>query len=120
MVSRDPDAATSRPAERGAGDGASAAPDYYSHGLNRIGCYRVAAAVAGALPRPARRQMARGLGRLLARAVPVERHAVRANLSRVLARATGAVVAALERVIRAYPTPWFNFFDAWSPSHGHA
>ena len=23
-------------------------------------------------------------------------------------------------VIRAYPTQWFNFFDAWSPPHGHA
>jgi len=20
----------------------------------------------------------------------------------------------------AYPTQWFNFFDAWSPPHGHA
>jgi KDO2-lipid IV(A) lauroyltransferase len=30
------------------------------------------------------------------------------------------VVAALERVIRAYPTQWFNFFDAWSPPGGHA
>jgi KDO2-lipid IV(A) lauroyltransferase len=29
--------------------------------------------------------------------------------------ALGSVVAALERVIRAYPTQWFNFFDAWSP-----
>jgi KDO2-lipid IV(A) lauroyltransferase len=51
----------------------------------------------------------------------------------VLARAAGAAVkpgeeqaglvtavAALERVIRAYPTQWFNFFDAWSPSGGRA
>jgi len=30
------------------------------------------------------------------------------------------VVASLERVIRAYPTQWFNFFDAWSPPGGHA
>ena len=30
------------------------------------------------------------------------------------------VVAALERVIRAYPTQWFNFFDARSPSGGRA
>jgi KDO2-lipid IV(A) lauroyltransferase len=29
------------------------------------------------------------------------------------------VVAALERVIRAHPTQWFNFFDAWSPPNGH-
>jgi len=30
--------------------------------------------------------------------------------------ALGTVVAALERVIGAYPTQWFNFFDAWSPA----
>ena len=29
--------------------------------------------------------------------------------------ALATTVAALERVIRAYPTQWFNFFDAWSP-----
>lgn len=103
MVSLDRAAATSRPAERGAGDGASAARDYYSHGLDRIGYYRVAAAVAGALPRPARRQMARGLGRLLARAVPVERHAVRANLSRVLAGAP------TERIAAAVSETFANF-----------
>ena len=34
--------------------------------------------------------------------------------------ALGSVVAALERVIRAHPTQWFNFFDAWSPVHGRA
>jgi lauroyl/myristoyl acyltransferase len=28
------------------------------------------------------------------------------------------VVAALERVVRVYPTQWFNFFDAWSPPSG--
>ena len=27
-------------------------------------------------------------------------------------------VAALERVVRAYPTQWFNFFDVWSSSAG--
>lgn len=26
----------------------------------------------------------------------------------------------LERVIRAYPTHWFNVFDAWSPPDGRA
>jgi KDO2-lipid IV(A) lauroyltransferase len=31
-----------------------------------------------------------------------------------------SLVASLERVIRAYPTQWFNFFDAWSPPGGHA
>lgn len=29
-------------------------------------------------------------------------------------------VAALERVIRAYPTQRFNFFDLWSPPRGLA
>ena len=71
-----------------------AAPDYYSHGLNRVAYYRLAAAVAGALPRPVRQRLARGLGRLLARAVPAERRAVRANLSRVLAGAPPAEIEA--------------------------
>ncbi|HEY7205452.1 MAG TPA: lysophospholipid acyltransferase family protein [Methylomirabilota bacterium] len=87
MASREPAAARFRPAEGASADGASAAPDYYSHGLNRVAYYRLAAAAAGALPRPARLRVARGLGRLLARAVPAERRAVRANLSRVLAGA---------------------------------
>lgn len=34
--------------------------------------------------------------------------------------ALATTVAALERVIRAYPTQWFNFFDAWSPPHGRS
>ena len=188
------------------------APDWYSHGLNRVAYYRLATAVAGALPRPARLRLARGLGRVLSRALPAERRAVRSNLGRVLAGAPRAliearvretfanfgaffadlvtlnrrpgaalrdyvasaegehhldaaieagrglvlltahlgnwefagwllssrggrpahvvlsaeqaglatVVAALERVIRAYPTQWFNFFDAWSPPGGPA
>jgi KDO2-lipid IV(A) lauroyltransferase len=82
MTSREPADPT-----RASADRAPAEPDYYSHGLNRIAYYRLAAAVAGALPRPARLRVARGLGRLLARAVPAERRAVRANLSRVLAGA---------------------------------
>ena len=162
-----------------------AAPDWYSHGLNRVAYYRLASAAAAALPRAARLRIARALGRLLARALPAERRAVRSNLGRVLAgsgpalieaqvaetfanfgaffadlltlnRRPGAdlrafvasadgehhldaalvsergvvlltahlaglttVVAALERVIRAHPTQWFNFFDAWSPPGGH-
>lgn len=32
----------------------------------------------------------------------------------------GTVVGALERVISAYPTQWFNFFDAWNPPGDHA
>ncbi|MGH7399668.1 MAG: lysophospholipid acyltransferase family protein, partial [Candidatus Rokuibacteriota bacterium] len=174
--------------------------------LNRVVYYRLATAAAAALPRPARLGLARGLGRLLARAVPAERGAVRRNLGRVLAGApppeiearvsqtfanfgaffadlltlnrrpgadlrayvesadgehhldaalaagrgvvlltahlgnwefagrllsarggrTAHVVlsaeqdAALERVIRAHPAQWFNFFDAWSPPHGRS
>ena len=87
MAAREPADPTSRPAGHASADGAPAAPDYYSHGLNRIAYYRLAAAAARALPRPARLRVARGLGRLLARAVPAERRAVRANLSRVLAGA---------------------------------
>ena len=118
-----------------------AAPDWYSHGLNRVAYYRLATAAATALLRPVRLRLARGLGRRLARALPAERRAVRSNLGRVLAVAPppvidarvretfasfgafsglATVVAALERVIRAYPTQWFNFFDAWSPPDGHA
>jgi len=71
-----------------------APPDWYSHGLNRVVYYRLAAAAAAALPRPARLRLARGLGRLLARAVPAERSAVRSNLGRVLASAPPAVIEA--------------------------
>jgi lauroyl/myristoyl acyltransferase len=67
-----------------------APPDWYSHRLNRVAYYRLATAAASALPRPARLALARGLGRLLARAVPAEQRAVRSNLSRVLAGAPPA------------------------------
>src|SRR5713226_6630540 len=73
------------PAPASGGAETPAPPDWYSHGLNRVGYYRLATAAAGALPRPARLLLARGLGRLFARAVPAERRAVRSNLSRVLA-----------------------------------
>ena len=62
----------------------AAPPGWYSHGLNRLVYYRLAQAAASALPRPARLALARGLGRLLSRAVPAERRAVRSNLTRVL------------------------------------
>jgi Kdo2-lipid IVA lauroyltransferase/acyltransferase len=62
----------------------AAPPDWYSHGLNRLFYYRIAQTVASTLPRPARLRLARGLGRLLSRAVPAERRAVRSNLARVL------------------------------------
>lgn len=70
------------------------APDWYSHGLNRVAYYRLAAGVATALPRPARLRLARGLGRLLARTLAAERRAVRRNLGRVLAGAAPAVIEA--------------------------
>ncbi len=62
----------------------AAPPDWYSHGLNRLFYYRIAQTAASTLPRPARLRVARGLGRLLSRAVPAERRAVRSNLARVL------------------------------------
>jgi KDO2-lipid IV(A) lauroyltransferase len=73
---------------------ASTASDWYSHGLNRVAYYRLAAAAATALPRRLRLGLARGLGRLLAHAVPAERRAVRSNLGRVLAGAPPAVIDA--------------------------
>jgi KDO2-lipid IV(A) lauroyltransferase len=74
-----------------------AAPDWYSHGLNRVAYYRLATAAAAALPRPMRLRLARGLGRLLAHALPAERRAVRSNLGRVLAGAPPAVIEARVR-----------------------
>jgi len=74
-----------------------AAPDWYSHGLNRVAYYRLASAAAAALPRPVRLRLARGLGRLLARALPAERRAVRGNLGRVLAGAPPALIEAQVR-----------------------
>jgi len=83
------------PAARASGDAdSSPPPDWYSHRLNRVGYYRLATATASALPRPARLALARALGRLLARAVPGERRAVRSNLSRVLAGAPPAEIDA--------------------------
>ena len=74
-----------------------AAPDWYSHGLNRVASYRLATGGAAALPRSVRLRLARGLGRLLARALPAERRAVRSNLGRVLAGASPAVIDARVR-----------------------
>jgi lauroyl/myristoyl acyltransferase len=94
-------------------------PDWYSHGLNRVGYYRLATAAAGALPRPARLLLARGLGRLFA-------PAVRSNLSRVLAGARPEVIEARVSETFANFGAFFadlltlNFFDAWSPPHGRA
>jgi KDO2-lipid IV(A) lauroyltransferase len=81
----------------GAGDarkpnGSAAPPDWYSHGLNRLAYYRLASAAASTLPRPLRLALARGLGRLLARAMPAERRAVRSNLARVLASVPASMI----------------------------
>lgn len=34
--------------------------------------------------------------------------------------ALAAMVATLERAVRAHPTQWFNFFDVWSPPRAAA
>jgi lauroyl/myristoyl acyltransferase len=72
----------------------AASPDWYSHGLNRLVYYRLAAGAAAALPRPLRLRLARGLGRLLARGLPAERRAVRGNLARVRPGASPAELEA--------------------------
>jgi len=73
-----------------------APPRWYSHGLNRLAYYRIAAGLAGALPRPARLRAGRALGRAIGRRLRAERASVRANLSRVL---RGASPAALEAAV---------------------
>ena len=60
-------------------------PRWYSHAYNRADLYRLAAGL-GWLPRRARLGLARRLGRLAPRLVPVERAVIR----RTLARMTGA------------------------------
>ena len=73
---------TSHPARR---------PRWYSHAYNRADFYRVAAGLAW-LPRGARLGLARQLGRLAPRWMPVERAAIRNTLARV----TGATGPRLE------------------------
>jgi len=62
-------------------------PRWYSHGLNRLAYYRLARAVAAALPRPVRLAAARAVARAVGRALSAERSRVRGNLARVLAGA---------------------------------
>jgi lauroyl/myristoyl acyltransferase len=71
-----------RPAQR---------PRWYSHAYNRADFYRLAARL-GWMPRPARLLLARRLGRLAKRRMPVELAAVRNTLARV----TGATGSRLE------------------------
>jgi KDO2-lipid IV(A) lauroyltransferase len=80
----------SRPAED-----VVARPRWYSHGLNRLGYYRMAAGLAGALPRPVRLRVARAAARVLAHRLAAERRSVSANLARILPDATPARRAAL-------------------------
>jgi lauroyl/myristoyl acyltransferase len=73
---------------RGARGGGVVKPRWYSHGLNRLGYYRVARAGAFLLPRRVRLAVAKRLGQTVGRALPAERDAVRGNLARVLPGAT--------------------------------
>ena len=73
------------------GRGGGGPPRWYSHPYNRAIFYRLAAG-SGWLPRPARLALARRLGRLASRRLPVERAVVRATL----ARTTGATGARLD------------------------
>jgi lauroyl/myristoyl acyltransferase len=70
-------------------------PRWYAHGYNRVDLYRLAGGT-GCLPRRARLALARALGRLAPRLMPVEAAAVRQTLARV----TGAGGSALERLTR--------------------
>lgn len=71
----------------------SVRPRWHSHPYNRAASYRLAALMAW-LPRPTRLALARGLGRLAARVLPVERRVVRQTLERV----TGATGARLDEL----------------------
>ena len=62
----------------------AAAPRWYAHQFNRAGVYRVATAVASALPRPLRLRVAAGLAAVAGRRFPAERAVVRRNLARIL------------------------------------
>ncbi len=72
-------------------------PRWYSHPYNRAELYQLAAAL-GRLPRPLRLRLARGLGSLASRLLPVERGVVRATLGRVTG-ATGPRLDALTREV---------------------
>jgi KDO2-lipid IV(A) lauroyltransferase len=115
MPPSDPTIPASGDAESRAG---STRPDWYSHGLNRLVYYRLAAGGAAALPRPVRLHLARALGRLLARALPAERRAVRGNLARVLAGAPPAEIEA--RVAETFANFGAFFADLLTLNRGSA
>ena len=77
------------------------APRWYAHRFNRAGVYRVATAVASALPRPVRLRVAAALAGVAGRRFPAERAVVRRNLARILpgapARELDPLVAAVFR-----------------------
>ncbi len=81
-------------------------PRWYSHAYNRADFYRLATAL-GWLPRPARLALARRLGRLAKRRMPVERAAVRNTLARV----TGAMGSRLEALTVATFTDFAMCFS---------
>jgi lauroyl/myristoyl acyltransferase len=66
-------------------------PAWYTHRFNRAGTYRLATALAGALPRTARLRLAAAAARVLAPSFATERAVVRANVARILPAATAQV-----------------------------
>jgi KDO2-lipid IV(A) lauroyltransferase len=71
-----------------------ARPRWYSHGLNRLIFYRIAAISASAAPRTIRLPVARAIGRAIGLRLTEERAHVRSNLARVLPEASPAVLDA--------------------------
>ena len=71
-----------------------ARPRWYSHGLNRLIFYRIAAISASAAPRSIRLLVARAIGRAIGLRLTKERGHVRSNLARVLPEAPPAVLNA--------------------------
>ena len=68
------------------------ARQWYRHPYNRLSAYRLVAACARWLPRPARLTLARTIAPLFQRMMPDEHAAVHCNLSRILAHAEAAVI----------------------------
>jgi KDO2-lipid IV(A) lauroyltransferase len=75
--------------------GATPAPRWYAHGLNRAAVYRIGAVVARVLPRGLRLRAAQALAAVAAGRFHDERAVVRQTLSRVVAGATPGAVDAL-------------------------
>jgi KDO2-lipid IV(A) lauroyltransferase len=75
--------------------GAATAPRWYAHGLNRVVVYRIAAALAGVLPRAVRLRAAQAVATAAAGRFPAERGVVRATLARVRPGAAAAELDAL-------------------------